>query len=65
MIGRVATTNEEVNLRILHAVKYRNLIKVASTFGPEFEGDYKVTDTPPPLVTLHGDILFDLTKIIS
>jgi uncharacterized membrane protein len=65
LLGRVATTNEEVTLKILHAVKEHNLIKVETTFGPVFSGDYSVTNEPSPLVTMHGDLLFDLTKIIS
>jgi hypothetical protein len=65
LLGRVATTNEKVALQILHATQGDNLIKVKTTYGPEFSGDYAVTGEPGPLVTMDGDLLFDLTKSTS
>lgn len=56
LMGRTAST--EVVVRILDATDTE--LTLEQRDNPAFVGRYKVAHEPPPLVTVHGDIHFDV-----
>jgi hypothetical protein len=58
LVGRTATT--DVIVRVIEATDMELVLEQRDE--PAFVGRYRVVDEPPPLVTVHGDIHFDVTR---